>query len=134
MVLLVVRADDTPPPASKEATQKILQAAREERVKAAVRYLEATGHAYDAQTVTIDQLIDALDGARDAQLAVATTAEQQIAVLEKHYAGLDDLERRTKLLFETGTRGGEAAQHALALREKLSAEISLLEARLAATK
>ena len=100
--------------------------ALQERVNVAVLCREATQAAYEAETVTLWQLIDAINGEKEAKLAVSKGSER-IKVLRSHLEQMQQLELRMKMLVQVGTTGGSAVNYPLAHRERLSAEIELLE-------
>ncbi len=102
-----------------------LKAAMTERVQVAKRCLNATEQAYQAQTTTLDQLLDAQRGLKDARLDVATSQADRIKALEQWVKSAQEREQVIKLLNERGMKGGEAMHHAQALRAKLDAEIEL---------
>jgi hypothetical protein len=107
-----------------------LQELLKERALTAQRAREATQAAFDAETTTLDVLTLALNQANKAELALARTPAEEVAALTKHLALMRDLETRIEALFNQGTRGGEASQFYHAKRERQSAEIALIKARL----
>jgi outer membrane protein TolC len=100
------------------------------RVETAQLCFDATQAAYQAETVTVDQLITAMNNLVDAKLAVARTPQEEIAALEEHVKNTQNLEQKIKQLYDVGSRGGEADVYALAKFTRETAQISLLKARL----
>ena len=141
-VMVAVRADQATTRKAEQANdaksvvppltelEKKLAEVLEERVVSATRSLEATRAAYDAQTVTLDQMTDAMRALTDAKLAVAKTPQQRVEILQQNVEMHRQLEKQTYVLYQTGTRGGEAARHARAKTALLTAEIQLLRERL----
>jgi hypothetical protein len=117
---------------SKAALENRLQELLKERVTTAERAVEATQAAFEAATVTLDVLIDCVNKLAEAELAVAATHAEKLAALEKRVASLLRIEEKIQALFNIGGRGGEAKDYAMAQRERQSAEIALIEARLKA--
>jgi hypothetical protein len=119
---------------SKAALEKQLQELLEDRVKSAERAVEAFQAAFEAQTCTLDVFIEAANKLVEARLAVATTPAQEIAALEKHLERMQAIEQKILVLYKIGARGGEAKEYAMAKRERQSAEIALIEARLKSSR
>ncbi|MEX0675740.1 MAG: hypothetical protein WD063_01615 [Pirellulales bacterium] len=114
----------------KAALEKRLQELLKERVKTAERARDAMQASFEAETVTLINLVDATNKLVEARLAVATTPAQEIDALEKHLELMQNTERKIKVRYDIGTRGGEAKEYATAQRERQSAEIALTQARL----
>jgi hypothetical protein len=117
---------------SKAALENRLQELLKERVTTAERAVDATQAAFGAQTITLDVLLDCVNKLADAELAVAGTDAEKFAALEKRVALLLATEEKIQVLFNVGGRGGEAKEYAMAQRERQSAEIALIQARLKA--
>jgi outer membrane protein TolC len=101
-----------------------------ERVESAQTAMDAVQAAFDAETVTFDVLLDAMNKLVEAEVAAATTPKEEIAALQRHVDRTKQFEKKVKALFDLGTRGGEAKEYYSAKRERQSAEIALLQARL----
>ena len=59
-----------------------------------------------------------------------SNSEEEIAAWTKHVERMKQSETKIEKLFRSGTRGGEAKEYATAKRERESAEIGLLRARI----
>ena len=105
-----------------------------ERLKVATRCVAAVQASFDAQTVTLGDLIEAKLALNEAQLAVATTRKQRLDIMQRNVALLRQMEKKTELLYRVGTRGGEAARYARAKRTRLTAEIELMREQLKAER
>jgi len=125
-----VAAPEKPDFKPEEKLEEKLKEVLHERVRIAVRCREATQAAFEAETVTLANLLDAMNALKDAELAVAVGPPQRLKALQRHLDALRQTERKTQLLYKVGTRGGEAAKYAHAKRERLSAEAELLEERI----
>ena len=82
--------------------------------------------------MTFSDLAYATRTLADAQVALTTTPDEEIAARQEHVERAKRQEAKLKVLFEAGRRGGEAPVYYSAKRERDSAEISLLKARLKA--
>jgi hypothetical protein len=100
------------------------------RVETAQLCFDATQAAYGAETVTASQLITAMNNLVEAKLAVARSPLEEIAVLEEHVKHAQNVEKKIKVVYDVGSRRGEADTYTLAKFTRESAEISLLKARL----
>ena len=109
-----------------------LQRLRHQRVATAERAVDALQAAFEAETVTIFPLFEAIDKLLEARLDVATTPAEEIDALEKRLQSVRLIEQKIKVLYEIGTRGGEIKEYSTAKRERETAEIELLKARIAA--
>ena len=130
----VVSGADLQKDQSNADLEKQLQQLLHERVTTAERAVVAVQAAFEAETVTLFPMLDAVNKLAEASLAVATTTAQEIEALEKNLERMQSIEQMTKVLYETGTRGGEAMEYAAAKRERQSAEIALIKARLKAKR
>ena len=117
---------------SKTELEQQLKDALTTRAESAQSAFDAMEASFDAETVTFSDLADATRALAEAQLALATKPEEVIAALEGHVERAKRQEDKLKELFEAGRRGGEATVYYSAKRERESAEISLLKARLKA--
>jgi hypothetical protein len=117
---------------SKAALEKQLQKLLHERVATAELAVVAMQAAYEAQTVALFDFLDGANKLVEARLAVAATREQEIDALEKHLKLMQTIEQNLKALYDLGSRGGEAKEYAAAQRERQSAQIALIKARLKA--
>jgi len=115
---------------AEEKLEERLKEVLHERVRIAVRCRDATQAAFEAESVTLANLLDAMNALKDAELAVAVGPAQRLEVLQRHLDALRQTERKTQLLYNVGTKGGEAAKYAHAQRERLSAEAELLEEKI----
>ena len=117
-------------PGAKSDVEKKLQEALAARAPIAQRSLQATQAAFEAQTVTFDQWVYASVALKDAKLGVATDDTARIAALDEALERASNMEKKIELLYNVGTKGGEAAQYALAQRVRLDAEIELYREQL----
>jgi hypothetical protein len=101
-----------------------------QRVETAQYAHDAVQAAYDAETATLDWLLDAINKLIEAEVATATGQREEIAALEKHVQLIKQVEDKTKALYEKGAKGGEAKDYYTVKRERESAEIALLKKRL----
>jgi hypothetical protein len=110
--------------------EKRLAELLKERVTTAERAADATQAAFEAATVTLDVLIDAVNKLGQARFDAATSNAGRLEALEKQVDQLRKIEERILALYRIGARGGEAKDHAMAKRELQSAEIALLKLQL----
>jgi hypothetical protein len=115
---------------SKQALQQELQVLLNARVLTARRCVEATQAAYKAETVLLSDLLDSMTRLRDAELALAITPFEELAALKLHVERVSNVEKKIKVLFDMGSRGGEANQWTAAKTALQSAEIEVLKARI----
>jgi len=119
---------------SKAELEKQLQKLLLERVVTAERARDSLQAAFDAETVTLDTLIEGINKLLKARLAVAATPAEKIDALEERVRSMQENEQRIKILFELGTRGGETREYAMIQRELQTAQIALIRARLKAMR
>jgi len=112
------------------ALEKRLKELLDERVITAEQAKDALQAAFEAQTVTLFDLVNAANRLKEARLAVASTPAQELDALEKHLDLLRSTEAMIKALYDAGTRGGEAKEYTTVRRERESAEIAYIKARL----
>jgi hypothetical protein len=88
--------------------------------------------AYDSDTewVSVEDLADSENELAEAEVAISLTAEEEIAAREQHVIRMRQLETSIKALHDSGSKGGEAVKYQTMKRERESAEILLLKARL----
>lgn len=120
------------PAAEKPGNQQSLQARRKQlladRVKSAQMACEATRAAHEADTITLGDVVRAIDALWNAELGVADTASQRIAAHVKRIENLWQLQMKVDVLFEKGDRGGEAEKMARMEYCLADAEIALIDA------
>jgi hypothetical protein len=114
----------------RAALEDELRTALKVRENWAEQSLEATQAAYDSGTITLDVLIESANELVAAELAVAATRAQKLAILEKHIERIAGMEQKIAALYTSGSKGGEAVQYRLINRELADAKVMLLEARL----
>ena len=112
------------------ALEKRLNKLLDERVITAERAKDALLAAFEAQTTTLIDLVAALNKLKEARLAAAKTPAQELDALEKHLDVMRNTENKIKVLYNIGTRGGEAKEYSTAQRERQSAEIAYIQALL----
>ena len=100
------------------------------RAETAHAAYEAMKAAYEAETVTFDTYADALRKLSEAEVALATKPDEEIAALQKNVERTRAVEAKLKALYEKGVRGGEAKEYFSAKRDRETAEIMLLDARI----
>lgn len=89
-----------------------LRAAERAMVQQAHRAYDAAMSAYDAETITYDQLAFWSSRWLAGELAFARTRKERIAAASAHVKRMQTLQQKVKALYESGTRGGEALQMA----------------------
>lgn len=119
---------------SKAELEKQLQRLLHERVATAERGKDAVQAAFEAETVTLDVLVEATNKLLDARLAIAATPAEEIDALEKRLESMQEIEQKIKVLYQFGIRGGEAKEYATMQRERQTAQIALIRARLKAMR
>lgn len=112
------------------ALEKRLNKLLDERVITAERAKDALVAAFEAQTTTLFDFMDAANKLREARLAAAKTPAQELDALEKHLDLMRNVEQKIKVLYDIGTRGGEIKEYSTAQRERQSAEIAYIQALL----
>src|ERR1700732_657207 len=112
------------------AIKKQLNELLNKRVETAIRSFDSMQAAYEAETAVLSDLIMTMNNLVEAKLAVARTPQEEIAALEEHVTRAKQIERKIELLYQGGSRGGEANQYSLIMFTRESAEIALLKARL----
>jgi hypothetical protein len=119
---------------AKTDLEKLLQQLLQERVKTAERATDSLQAAFDAQAVTLDMLVEAVNKLCKARLEIATTPAEEIDALEKRFKHMTEIEHKVETLYKIGARGGEEKEYTMAKRERESAQIDLIRARLKAMK
>ncbi len=119
---------------SKAMLEQELKATLKMRVQTAQLALEAMQAAFEAETVTLDVLMDASLKLAEAQVAVASKPEEEIAALQNCVERAKQTEANIKKLFEVGTKGGAAKDYYSAKRERESAEVAVLKAQIQAKR
>lgn len=95
-----------------------------ERVQVAQKLYFATQAAYEAQTVTLPQLIDARRELQAAELEL-TDQVGAIKVLKKHMGLASQVEKKIEVLFKAGGVGGEAEKYLAARLDRVKVELEL---------
>jgi hypothetical protein len=116
--------------ADSAAMKRQLHELLSKRVQTAMTSLDSMQAAYEAETATLDQLVMTMNNLVEAKLAIARTPQEEIAALEEHLTRAKQMEHKIELLYQAGSRGGEANQYSFIKFTRESAEISLLKARL----
>jgi hypothetical protein len=127
-------ADDKQNDMSIRLLEEQLKALLEERVQTAFLCLSATQAAFEAETVSLGDLLDAMEKLENAELSMVTKPEQEIATMKRHVTRLQQVEKKIELLYRVGTKGGEAKEYSRVKRERESAEIAVLKARIKAQR
>jgi hypothetical protein len=115
--------------AALELQLKEMLKARSESALAAYEAMEA---AFLGNMVTFDTLADAARKLAEAEVAIATKPERVIAALVRNVERTKAWEDRIKEQADAGVRGGEDKDYFSAKRDRESAEIMLLNARIQA--
>ena len=118
--------------ASKAALEQQLKETLKARSESALTAYDAMEGAFFAEAVTFDTLADAAGRLADAEVAIATNPDEVIAALVRNVERTKQLEARIKEMFDAGSRGGDTKDYFSAKRDRESAEIMLLKARIAA--
>jgi hypothetical protein len=127
-------ADDKQDDTRIRSLEEQLKALLEYRVQTALLCLQATQAAFEAETVTLGDLLDAMNKFEDAELSMVTKPEQQLDIMKRHVTRLQQVEKKIELLYRVGTKGGEVKEYSLVKRERESAEIAVLKARIKANR
>jgi hypothetical protein len=120
--------------ASKAALEQQLKESLKTRAESAQRAFEAMAAAFEADTVTLDTFADAMKKLSEAELALATNSEEKIAALQRNVERTKQVETKIKLLYDSGAAGGESKDYFSAKRDRETAEIMLLKAKIKAKK
>lgn len=128
--LLYGQAQTAEADANKAALEQELTDTLKARAESALAAYEAMVAAFNADTVTFDMLADAARRLADAELAIAAKPEDDIAALRRNVERTKGWEATIKQQFDAGARGGEATNYFSAKRDRESAEIMLLKARI----
>jgi len=88
---------------------------------------------YDLGTITLEPVIEAAQKLAAAQLALLVKPAEELEILGKLVERLKELEEQVKKTLEGPQRGGELRNYHTVRRERLSAEVSLLNAKLNAS-
>jgi hypothetical protein len=118
--------------ASKAALELQLKETLKARAESAQTAYEAMTAAFETETVTFDTFADAIKELAEAEVALATKPEEEIAALRRNVERTKRWETRIKDLFDAGVRGYEAKEYCSAKRDRESAEILLLKAQIKA--
>ncbi len=102
----------------KATLERQLQQLLKARVESARLVLEATRANFEAGTVPLDDLAAPAKRLAEAELAVATNPEEQVAALNKYLTVARQVEKKIRMLYEIGTAGGEATKYHEAKRER----------------
>jgi hypothetical protein len=103
-----------------------------DRVATAKRAVASTNAAFEAETVTLGDLIAATQNVWKAELAVASTPEERIAAHVRHVQFVGRKHAKIEALYKVGARGGEAEKYNTSKHELESAQIALVEECIAA--
>ena len=82
--------------ASKAELERQLNETLKARVESAQMAMDAVQASFEAETVTLDQVVEAARQLIDAKLAIAKTIEEEIALLEKQLGLMKDRESRVE--------------------------------------
>jgi len=118
--------------ASKAALEQQLKETLKARSESALSAYEAMEGAFIAERITFDTLADATRRLAEAEVAMAAKPEEVAAALLRNVERTKLLEARIKALFDAGLQGGESRDYFSAKRDRESAEIMLLKARIQA--
>jgi hypothetical protein len=119
-------------PEDQQTLEMRLKQLQVSRVQTARQSRDATLAAFQADTVTLGDLLTATRNLLTAELAVAKTPGQRIAAHKRHVEDVRQCEQKIEALFDVGARGGEAEKYATARYHRETAEIALVEACIAA--
>jgi type II secretory pathway pseudopilin PulG len=119
---------------SKAALEQQLKEVLKSRAESARAALSSMQAAFEAETVTFSDLADASKKLAEAEVGMAMKPEEEIVALGEYLERTKQAEHKIKLLYVVGTKGGEAKEYHAAKRERESAEILLLQARIKAMR
>jgi len=116
--------------------EKQLHELLQERVTTAERALDAMQAAFEAATVTTFDYLDAVNQLTEARLSAAKSPAQKLAALERRVERMRKTERTVELLYQGATSDGAvtAKDYFTVKRERQSAEIALIDARIKANR
>jgi hypothetical protein len=114
----------------KEGNPAQLNKLRTERVETLREHVKATRAAHDTDTVPLENLLTANQELLDAELELAATRQERLAIYEKTVDHTKQLETKIKALFDVGARGGEAEKYFHSKAARLRVEIALERERL----
>lgn len=114
------------PPAKEAAT---LNSLMKDRVATLQKCADATESAYQVNAATLEQVLDVNRELADAELQLATTRPERIAVFEKRVANAMRLEAKVQVLFNAGAKGGEEENYLRVKADRLEAQIALTRER-----
>jgi hypothetical protein len=110
--------------------EKQLKQLLQERFEAAEVAFQATTAAYEAETVTLAELSNSRMKLYEAELALAKSPKEELATLNRLVERAKQTEKKVRFLFEAGEGGGQRKDYESAKRDRLTAEIMLLQARI----
>jgi hypothetical protein len=108
-----------------------LEKLRADRVESARKACEAYRAAFEAETVSLLDVLVAFDAQLDAELDAAKTPDEAIAARKQYVLRVRQAEEKIKALYDVGARGGEAEKYAKVKSCREAAEIALIKAQLA---
>lgn len=126
-VLLGAAKDQEP---GRAQLQLQLQSLLEERVKTAQLCVESTQAAYEAETVTLDELLAAFENRKEAKSAVAASQAAIVEALQEHVDGTGNTLKKIFQLYKAGAHGGEVNKWTQSKYAHQTAQIELLRAQL----
>jgi len=101
-----------------------------DRVAAAQLQFDRVRAGYEAETVTLDLLLQAASQLETSELAVAKTNEARIAARLRYLGTVRQIEEKIEALYRVGARGGEVEKYAMAKLNRQTAEIGLIRQQL----
>jgi hypothetical protein len=128
-IVLVSAAGADPPLPQQNETAKQVESLLKERRDTFRQLVDMLGQQHRAGIVTEVSVLRATDQLLDAELDLASTKAERIAIREKLVANLRKLEKLIEGMVQAGVRGADAPTIEDALRAKaarLKAEIQLL--------
>jgi len=128
--LLDASAD--PPISTKSMLEVELKTALKARVESAQAVFDAMLTAFKPSTVSLEDIVDASKELSEAQVAAAANSGEAIAALTAYVQRAKLLESNVEMQYKAGVAGVNAKEYFTAKRERQSAEIALLEARIKA--
>jgi hypothetical protein len=129
---LLVGAGQDKGGAGESTLERQLNEALKTRAETAQVAFEAVAAAFEAETVTFDMLAEAIEKLAEAEVAVATKPGEVIAARHRQVERSKGVEAKIKALYDAGARGGQPKDYFSARRDRETAEILLLKARIQA--
>jgi hypothetical protein len=110
-------------------TENSLNELLQQRLETAKQYATAAAAAYETDTISLPEVINAYKSARDAELALASTPAQRAAAFKYYLDRMGFFEKKIGALYALGLKGGEQQKYLKAKLERQTAEIEAFRAK-----